>query len=119
MYLALTVNQIAHHGTVIRPPHLERSFFFTLFPNVIAPAFVIFLFLSALPVFRNGLMRAVLILSAVTFACNIVFALHQYEYISFGIPHWLSGWSWFFATALLGYRTDQLLKEHSKEIEAN
>ena len=64
-------------------------------------------------------MRAVLILSAMTFACNIIFALHPYEYISFSIPYWLSGWLWFIATVLLGYRTDQLLKEHRKEIEAN
>jgi hypothetical protein len=119
MYLALTVNQIARYRTVIRPPHFERSIFFTLFPNVIAPAFVIFIFLSLLPVFRSGLVRAVLIFSALAFACNIVFALYQYEYISFGIPHWISSWAWFIATVFLGYRTDRLLKEHNKEIEAN
>lgn len=75
--------------------------------------------LSALRAFRNGLIRAVLILSAIAFACNIVSALYQYEYISLNIPLWLSGWAWFIATALLGWRTDQLLKEHSKELEAN
>ena len=119
MYLALMIDQIARYNTVVRPPHFDHSVFFTLFPNVIGPAFVIFIFLSALSAFRNNLMRAVLIFSAITFACTIVFALHQYEYTSFSIPHWLSGWTWFIATVLLGYRTDQLLKEGNREIETN
>lgn len=119
MYLALEINRIAHYGKVIPSPHVELPFFFTLFPNVIASGFVVFMLLSALRAFRNGLIRAVLILSAIAFACNIVSALYQYEYISLNIPLWLSGWAWFIATALLGWRTDQLLKEHSKELEAN
>jgi len=119
MYLALVIDQIAHYDTVIRPPHFDHSVVFTLVPNVIVPTFVIFIFLSALSAFRNKIMRAVLIFSAITFACSIVFALHQFEYISFSTPHWISGWTWFIATILLGYRTDQLLKVNNREIETN
>ena len=117
LYFALLINQLSHH-TAIRAPYIDRSFF-TFFASVIGPGWCIFLFISVLPKFRNSLMRAVLILSAFGFAFSIVFALYQYEYISFGIPHWFSGCSWFIATVLLGYRTDQLLKEQNQEIEAN
>lgn len=118
MYLACTVDQIAHTGGAIGPSHLERSLF-TLFTDVGAPLLAILIVLSFFPAYRNGLIRTVLFLSAFTFVCQAIFALHHYEYIAFGIPHWLSGWSWFIATCLLGYRTDQLLKQNSREIEAN
>ena len=120
MYLGCAVSYIAHIGTVpMYPLPPERSFFFVLFPQVIAPVGIIYVYLSLLSVFKNDLMRAVLILSLITFACNIVSSLHKNEYISFGIPHFISGWTWFIATVLLGYRTSQLLNESNKEIEAN
>ena len=66
-------------------------FCYTLFPNVIAPAFLVLIVLGAwLPAFKDKLLKTVLILTAITFAFQTVFSLYQYEYISFGIPHWIS-----------------------------
>ena len=119
VYLILAVQQIAHRGAAIRSPHLERSFLTVLFPSIIAPGFVMIMMLGLLPEFRNPLTRLVLFFSAAGFACSAVFSLYQHEYISFRIPHWMSGLSWFLATVLLGYRTNQLLTLHNTEIEFN
>jgi membrane protein DedA with SNARE-associated domain len=119
IYLILAVQQIANRGAAIRSPHLERSFFNALFPGVIAPGLVMIMMLGLLAEFRNTFTRLVLILSAAGFACSAVFSLYTYEYISFKIPHWMSWLSWCLATVLLGYRTNQLLKQHNTEIESN
>ena len=100
VYLATAIEQICHWDAVIRPPHFERSFFFPLFPNVIGPAICVVMAFSALTEFQSHIERAVIILTAMTFAFSAIFALHQFEYISFSLPHSLSSWSWLLATVL-------------------
>ena len=117
IYLAVMVHQLARHGTSIRPPHLERSFFYALFPGVIAPTVVMLMCLGLLKEFQNRFDKLVLTFTALNLVLSAVFALHQYEYISFSMPHVLTSCSWLIATVLLGYRVDALLKEHDKEIE--
>jgi hypothetical protein len=119
LYLALAISALAHQGAKIRPPHFERSFFYALFPGVVGPAIVMAMCLGLLTEFKDPIVKAVLIFTAASFAFSAASSLHQYEYISFATPHWLSTCSWLFATVLLGYRTDQLLKAGNKEIELN
>jgi hypothetical protein len=117
LYLASTVEWLSHLNRTIRPPHVDRSFFFTLFPNVIGPILLALMFLALLRETENRVEKAVLILSAMTFVFSAVLALHQLGYITTSIPHSLSGLSLLIATALLGHRTDQILKQHDKRIE--
>ncbi len=119
MYLAGAMISIAHHQVSIRPPHLERSFFYAVFPSVIGPGIIIAICMGLLKEFRAAITRLVLIFTAAHFAFSALFAMHQYEYISLATPHWLSTSSWILATVCLGYRTDRLLKEHNQAIELN
>jgi glucose uptake protein GlcU len=117
LYLSSTVEWLSHLNRTIRPPHVDRSFFFTLFPNALGPVVLALIFLLLLRETENWVEKAVLILSAMTFVFSAVFALHQFGYIAMSSPHSLSGLSFFIATALLGYRTDQILKQQDKGIE--
>jgi uncharacterized membrane protein YfcA len=119
LYLALAISAITRHGAQIRPPHFERSFFYALFPGVIGPAIVMAMCLGLLAEFKDPITKAAITFTAASFAFSAVFSLHQYEYISFATPHWLSTCSWLVATVLLGYRIDQLLKTGNKEVELN
>jgi ABC-type Fe3+-siderophore transport system permease subunit len=118
MYLACAAVSVAHHGDAISAPHYERSFL-ALFSAVIGPIIVGGMCLGLLTEFKYPTTKLVLAFTAAHFACSAVFSLYQYEYISLRIPHWLSGLSWFLATVLLGYRTNQILKQHNIEVESN
>jgi hypothetical protein len=117
LYLSATVDWLCHLNRTVRPSHADRSFFFTLFPSIIGPLLLALMFLLLMRETENWVEKAVLILSAMTFGFSAVFALHQFEYIAIGVPRALSGLSLFIATALSGYRTDQILKQQDKRIE--
>jgi ABC-type Na+ efflux pump permease subunit len=119
LYLATTVKELSYHPTALSESHVSLPLFLTFFPSVIAPAVVIVFFLAMFREFNNPLIKTVLLFSAVPFALSILSALHHYSYISFTFPRWISTFFWLAATILLGYRTDQLLKQSSQEIEAN
>lgn len=103
LYLALAISAIAHRDAVVRPPHLERSFFYALFPSFIAPLILTIMCLGLLAEFEHPITKLVLVFTAMHFALSAFFSLHQFEYISFSTPHSLSTCSWLIATALLGY----------------
>ena len=118
IYLVVAVKELDHRVQPVSP-RTDLSFFLTLFPQVIAPVLIAVCLLAMLSEFKNSLIKAVLLLTSLTFVSNGLSALHRYGYISFAIPHWVSTFFWLTATVLLGYRTNQLLRQYSQEIEAN
>jgi hypothetical protein len=65
----------------------------------------------------NWIERVVLILSATVFALDATSVLHRLGYFPTNVPSRISHWTFFIATVLLGYRTDQILKQQDKRIE--
>lgn len=111
VYLSSTVTWLSrgHHD-----PNAHLSVLFTLFPFVLT-----YIFLSLIRQVNNWIEKGVCILSAISFALDAADNLHQFGYLPLGIPHSLSGLIFLFATILLGYRIDQILKESNREIETN
>ena len=116
LYLSVVISDIAHTGRTIPAPHFDHSLN-TLFLAVLGPIFCAWLVVYFSFNTKDRAIQTVGIISAIAFAFGILFALHQFEYISIGIPHYLSSWSWFIATVLLGYRMDQILKSRNSKIE--
>jgi len=92
---------------------------FTFFPFVIANVFLTWMFLALMREVDSWIEKGVCILSAVSFGLDAARNLHQFGYLPIDIPHSLSGLAFLFATVLLGYRVDQILKESNREIETN
>lgn len=115
-YAAQTLGWIFRKGssTPLRP--LDPSFF--IFVNsIFVPLFCAWVFLSFIRQTENWFERAILILSAISFALDVTFTLHRLGYITPYVYPQISHWVFFVATVFIGYRTDQVLKNQDKRIE--
>lgn len=117
-YLAITVEWLSRRE-VRHESAVHLSMFFTFFPLVIANVFLTWMFLSIVREVNNWIEKGICILSAISFALHAAANLHQFGYLPINIWPSLSGLSFLFATVLLGYRTDQILKKCNREIETN
>ena len=118
-YLASTVQWLSPRGAVHHEPNVHLSMLFTFFPFVIANVFLTWMFLALMREVDSWIEKGVCILSAVSFGLDAARNLHQFGYLPIDIPHSLSGLAFLFATVLLGYRVDRILKESNREIETN
>ena len=75
--------------------------------------------LAALAQFKDRLIEAVLILTALTFAFGLAFALNRFAYHNLDVPNGASTLVLVPGRALLGYPTDQMLKEHDTGVETD
>lgn len=116
VYLGSTVEWLSHRG-VRHEPNVHLSMLFTFFPFVIGNVFLTWLFLDLLREADNWIEKGVCILSAIVFALDAAANLHQFGYMPINIWPSLSGLLLLFATVLLGYRSDQILKKNNSEIE--
>jgi hypothetical protein len=117
IYLETTLHWIFRRGSSAQLPHLDVSFYI-LFNLIFVPLFCAWLALSFVGHTRNWVERAILILTATVFVLNIASALHRLDYFPPYLSPRVSNWISFVATILLGYRTDQVLKNQDKRIEA-
>jgi hypothetical protein len=115
-YLALTLQMIFSSRASMPSSHLDPSFF-TLFNGVFIRLFCAWIFLLLIRHTANWVERTVLILSAIRFVLMAMGELRRLDYIPLNISPQISHWTFFVATVLLGYRTDQILKQQDKRIE--
>ena len=117
-YLAITVEWLSYRG-VRHEPEVHLSMLFTFFPLFIGNVVLAWCFFYFLRKADNWIEKGVCILSAISFALDAAANLHQFGYLPINIWPSLSGLLFLFATVLLGYRTDQILKKNNSEIETN
>jgi hypothetical protein len=115
-YLESTLHWIFRPGSSVPLSHLDPSFF-AFFELIFAPLFCVWMFLSFTRQTANWIERTILILSAIVFALDVASALHRLGYFPLYVSPQISHWTFFVATVLLGYRTDQVLKDQDKGIE--
>ena len=117
-YLAITVEWLS--GREVRhESNVHLSIFLTFFPLVISNVLLVWMFLSLVREVTGWVEKGVCILSAIAFALHAAADLYQFGYLTINVWPPLSGLSFLFATVLLGYRTDQILKKCNREIETN
>jgi hypothetical protein len=117
-YLALTLQGILTRGPSRPLPHVDLSFF-AFFDLVFAHLFCAWISFSLLRQTANWLERIVLILTAIVFVLDATSNLYRLGYFPLYFSLRISHWIFFIATVLLGYRTDQILKQQDKRIEIN
>ena len=119
VYLSSTVQWLAGPGAAHHEPNVHLPIFLTFFPIVLANVFLTCLFFMLIREVDNRMEKGVCILSAIAFALDAAANLHQFGYMPINIWPSLSGLLLLFATVLLGYRTDQILKKNNSEIETD
>jgi hypothetical protein len=115
-YLGSALHTILRRSSSAPLPHLDPSFF-TFFQRIFAPLFCVWIVLWLARATTSWIERTFLILNAIVFGLDVASALHRLGYFSHYISPQLSRWTFFFATVLLGYRTDQILKNQDERIE--
>jgi hypothetical protein len=79
--------------------------------------FCIWIVLSLIRATTNWIEKTFLILNAIVFALGVALTLHRLGYLPPNVSPEISNWIFLIATVLLGYRTDQILKNQDKRIE--
>jgi len=115
-YLGSTLHTILRRGSSAPLPHLDPSFF-AFFELILAPLFCVWIVFWLTRATTNWIERAILILNAIVFVLGVASALHRLGYFPTYISPRISHWTFFVATVLLGYRTDQVLKNQDERIE--
>ena|SRR5665213_3721864 len=115
-YLASTLKWIFRPHSSMSLSHLNLSFF-TFFDLIFVRLYCIWIVLWLTRATGNWVERTFLVLNAIVFSLSIALTLHRLGYFSPYISPQISDWIFFVATVLLGYRTDQILKQQDKRIE--
>jgi len=115
LYLFVATQWLFRHLHPANGFDADRSLL-NVIPSLLGPAFCIFICFSMFLGFKDRLDKCVALLSTVGFIVSLLFDLYKFDYIHFAIPRSLSGFMFFLATIVLGYRIDQLLKAHNAEI---
>jgi hypothetical protein len=115
-YLGLTLQGMLIKSSSAPLPQSEPRFF-AFFELTFVPLLCAWTFLLLIRVTANGIEKAILLLSAIKFALYAASGLHRLSYFPPYVSPRISHWTFFVATVLLGYRTDQVLKNQDKRIE--
>lgn len=115
-YLASTIHWMLKGDSSVSTSHLDLSFF-TFFDLIFMRLYCIWMVLWLTRATTNWVERVFLVLNAIVFALSVALTLHRLGYFSPDISPQISSWIFFVATVLLGYRTDEVVKQQDKRIE--
>jgi hypothetical protein len=117
LYLEQTLQWVFKWRTSVPPSHIDRSFF-AFFNLMFVPLFCVWIALSIMRLTQNWMERTIIVLTAITFVLQATATLYRLNYLPIYPSSRVSHWLQFVATLLLGYRTNEVLKNQEETIEA-